>query len=523
MKKLLLIPIVSLLSGCVSYYYPVEEPSSGVTYVPARDYVNGGYYEEDPGYGDEPSEYYEDDYVTDSHFSSSISSAAYYPWWSIDYFYLAPHRHSHYSVGINYGYTPFFDWYDPFWSPAYSSRQFVYWPYRSSYWYSPFRRDSYFGYNWNNFYWSYRYDRHHRNRHRDHDRYVAHERRRQERGRSEFDPYERDRHRDSDHFSGNDRDRADRRRRGEDGPVGDDARNPAGSGTGLAGVNRRVGAARGGRGGMEIRNRGQRKVGPTRTENEPAPIASTLPVDRGNAPVRDFPRTVRSPRGSGEIRSSGAGKGERTRTTPVRGEPVSPSGKITSADRPARPVVSSRRGSTVVRSPQERKRGKTRTQPTDPAKPVTRLSPVVSYKPPVSSGTATRRSSSGAAIRSRESSDRSKRSGATRPQPAKPSLPSSRTTPASGRITTMPRSVPRNRTSSRSSANTPRQPASRPSPSRSTPSRPSRPVSRAPSKVTPSRTRPQVNRSKPQVSRSKPKPTEAPRKKRQSSKSSDKR
>ena len=70
MKKLLVLPFVLLLSGCVTYYYPKTAMKDGIYYA-----------EDDPSY------------VVNS-------DAMYYPWVSLDYFYLAyypTYYHPYYS------------------------------------------------------------------------------------------------------------------------------------------------------------------------------------------------------------------------------------------------------------------------------------------------------------------------------------------------------------------------------------------------------------------------------------------
>ncbi|MGD9021881.1 MAG: hypothetical protein PVF46_08790, partial [Lysobacterales bacterium] len=62
MKNLLILPLLALLSGCVTYYYPETALEDGVYYA-----------EDDPSYA-----VYSDSYV----------SVGYYPWYSLDYFYL---------------------------------------------------------------------------------------------------------------------------------------------------------------------------------------------------------------------------------------------------------------------------------------------------------------------------------------------------------------------------------------------------------------------------------------------------
>ena len=109
MKKLLTLPLLTLLVGCVSYYYPQTALKDGVYYA-----------EDDPTY------------VVSS---GAYAGFAYYPWSSLDYFYLGynPYPrygfyyghggHGGYSFAVSYGYSP---WHYPYsdygyYSPWYTS------------------------------------------------------------------------------------------------------------------------------------------------------------------------------------------------------------------------------------------------------------------------------------------------------------------------------------------------------------------------------------------------------------------
>jgi hypothetical protein len=107
MKKLLILPLLVLLTGCVSYYYPETAFEDGVYYA-----------EDDPSY------------VV---YSGGYTSGVYYPWHSLDYFYLGYYPSpafsfgyaypSGFSIGFNYGFSP---WYYPshyygYYSPWYGS------------------------------------------------------------------------------------------------------------------------------------------------------------------------------------------------------------------------------------------------------------------------------------------------------------------------------------------------------------------------------------------------------------------
>ncbi len=109
MKKLLILPLLVLLSGCVTYYYPETALEDGVYYA-----------EDDPSYN-----------VYQGHYPGY----AYYPWSSLDYFYMGYHPYPRYAYyygyphGFSYGYSP---WHYPFgyygyYSPLYAS--YYHYPY----------------------------------------------------------------------------------------------------------------------------------------------------------------------------------------------------------------------------------------------------------------------------------------------------------------------------------------------------------------------------------------------------------
>ena len=77
MKKLLILPLLVLLTGCVSYYYPATAYEDGVYYA-----------EDDPAY------------VV---YSDAYAGVSYYPWSSLDYFYLGYNPYPGYSFGYGYG------------------------------------------------------------------------------------------------------------------------------------------------------------------------------------------------------------------------------------------------------------------------------------------------------------------------------------------------------------------------------------------------------------------------------------
>jgi hypothetical protein len=162
MKKLMLIPLLLLLSGCVTYYYPESGVRDGVYYA-----------QDDPSYVD-------DSYVTGSAaysvgYANYAGYADYYPWASLDSFYLGYGGYSRsrggigWSFGLSYGYTPwyapYYGYYSPWYAPYYPR---YYGPYYSTWWpyYRSCRHRGYCGYHRDH----PRYD--HRGRDRGgHDRY----------------------------------------------------------------------------------------------------------------------------------------------------------------------------------------------------------------------------------------------------------------------------------------------------------------------------------------------------------------
>jgi len=114
MKKLLMLPFLVLLTGCVTYYYPETAFEDGVYYA-----------EDDPSY---------------TVYSAGYAGGAYYPWASLDYFYLGYNPYptwgfgygynSGFSFGVSYGYSP---WYYPYNNYGYYSP-----------WYASYYRHSYY-------------------------------------------------------------------------------------------------------------------------------------------------------------------------------------------------------------------------------------------------------------------------------------------------------------------------------------------------------------------------------------------
>jgi len=386
MKKLLLTPLLAILTGCVSYYYPYGEPQAGVRYVPAEQYVE--------------KVYYEDEVIDEYDYSDIYVSSPYYPWWSIDYFYLGSHRHHNsFSVGFSYGspnyWNSHYSYYDPFFpSYRYSPWSYHYSPFRFSAWYSPFYDRPYRYFGGPHYFWRNRYDRHHGSRHGDRDRYAGNNRGRHGDNRSTLAPSRRyDRLRDEDRFANDDRGRNERKRRGEDGPVGD-GRNPGRRGPGTDGLQRHTTVAGGtdaGQRGMEIRSREDRKPKPSRMEPVTAyrPPAAGKPVVKlspsGDGQAEPGRQRVSGKAGSGkagkEYRKPGSYRISNEGNAKVPSTPY----RDSSAEPVARSISSSRRGVTTVRAPAERKPNATRIQPTRPdVSAPSQRSPVVTYRPPAS-------------------------------------------------------------------------------------------------------------------------------------------
>jgi len=129
-----------LLAGCVTYYYPA--PQISTSSVPGTAPYSGGYSLDRRLY---PYE------------TMGLASSAYYPWWSLDYFYLGRgYAHSGWSFGFSYGY-PYYDFYYPWYG----------YPVFNFAWYAPYphhyHHHHYYG--WDQPYWHYRYRNHYGRQH----------------------------------------------------------------------------------------------------------------------------------------------------------------------------------------------------------------------------------------------------------------------------------------------------------------------------------------------------------------------
>lgn len=141
----MLIACAVALQGCATYSNPYE-PTGRVQYGGEAGY---------DGYG-----YDEGEAIVDL----TIADAAYYPWWSVDYYYLGSHyyqpsylRGPHYSLRYNFGYPPNFWPYYGFYSP-------FYYPYSTYAWYDPWTGFPRYGigldFPWLDAYWARRYRDH---------------------------------------------------------------------------------------------------------------------------------------------------------------------------------------------------------------------------------------------------------------------------------------------------------------------------------------------------------------------------
>jgi len=271
MKKLLTLGLTILLSGCVTYYYPETALEDGVYYA-----------EDDPAY------------VIDS---SGYVDASYYPWASMDYFYLDYYpyrRYSYYggfSFGVSYGYSPWY--YGPHYYGHYS-------PWYS--WHAPYYHYSHY-YAWRP-YRGHGYG--HRNKH-----YKGNNKNRRNNN-------------DYRYAGSGNNDRGTRR-----GEYADDVKKPDGNkgsrsyagGENVAPTKRYVTTTPSGYSGdrgMEVRSRGSKSTGRTTTQpvrrGRPESIQLT-PSTKGVA-NNDY-RSKRSTGSAGEVRYRAGGKQGRTRIEPI--------------------------------------------------------------------------------------------------------------------------------------------------------------------------------------------------------------
>ena len=317
MKKLLILPLLVLLTGCVSYYYPETALEDGVYYA-----------EDDPSY------------VV---YSAPYSGVAYYPWYTLDYFYMGYYPYpgfsigygypSGFSIGLSYAFSP---WYYPshyygYYSPWYGSH------YHHHYAYHPAWRP-YRGYHSD-----HRGDRN--KKHRRDDRYARH-----------------DRNDRDDQYYGNERydrrDMNDRRNRSDDKEGRDDyaserRRQEQPDRNRSSSVRRYVSTAPSGHSGnrgVVIRSRDSTKVGKSRLHVDQSSTTTTNKTKSAQPQVIMPDYSVN--RGANEVRYRSNAK-----QTPSRTTPASPSASAKGVVVKAAPVKSTRgssgntRQKTVVRAP----------------------------------------------------------------------------------------------------------------------------------------------------------------------------
>jgi len=266
MKKLLILPLLVLLTGCVSYYYPETAYEDGVYYA-----------EDDPAY------------VV---YSGAYTSDVYYPWHSLDYFYLGYYPSARYSfsygypsglsVGFNYGFSP---WYYPnhyygYYSPWYgSSHHHHYYPA-----WRPYRG-----------YYSRHHDRRHRNRDDRYDRYVGNDR------------HDRGRH---------DNDRNDRRNRSGDKNRREDYSRDRDRSSSVRRYVSTAPAGKGGDRGMVVRNRDSAKVSRSRMHADPSTSSKTVKAKPTRPSIVARPTYSTKSAGT-EVRYRSNTKQTRSRTGPA--------------------------------------------------------------------------------------------------------------------------------------------------------------------------------------------------------------
>lgn len=95
MKKFSMLLLLTVLSGCVTYYTPEIVVEDGIYYA-----------------SDDPA-YINNAYVSGSY---GYAGAAWYPWYSMDYFYLA---YRPYGYWYSPWYYPYYSFYSPWYGPYY--------------------------------------------------------------------------------------------------------------------------------------------------------------------------------------------------------------------------------------------------------------------------------------------------------------------------------------------------------------------------------------------------------------------
>jgi hypothetical protein len=263
MKKLLMLPLLVLLTGCVTYYYPETALEDGVYYA-----------EDDPSY------------VV---YSDAYAGTPYYPWSSLDYFYLGfnPYPSSYgggFSIGISYGYSP---WYYPYSGYGYYS------PWYTSHYHHPYyaARRPYNRY----------YSQHNRGHYQDKRNFLG----------NRYDRY------------AGDGDGARRNRTGEDVSVNE---HPSGrsSSDSASPTHRYVSTAPSGYSGnqgMVIRSRESKKTGKSQLQPDQSAPLQAVSGTPSNSPV--VQPDSHAQRAGNEVRRRSDTKQTRSRTHPVGSSPSS--------------------------------------------------------------------------------------------------------------------------------------------------------------------------------------------------------
>ncbi len=338
MNKTLLLLLVSLplVTGCVSYYYPETAMVDGVYYA-----------QDDPAYSNNA-------YVN----SYSYATSAYYPWWSMDYFYLGygprlGYGYGHYgyggwAIGASWGYSP---WPSPYYShyvPWYVP--YPYYPGRYAY---TDHCQSYYGCGGS----------HGAYRSGNHDRYAG------------------------DGRAGH-RDRGDEDESHDTGQVGRSSHRVGGSVA--APVRRYVSTAPSGYAsdqGMVIRNRETAKAGRSRVEPVSRDPLETTALTF--SPARIATPDYRTRFSGGDMRYRSDSKPGHSQTGPVhnRRQATGVAAISTSAQSNYRTRMGG--GSGEVRGRSAAKQGKSHAAPVYARPVVSGATPVASSQPPVRSGTHT--------------------------------------------------------------------------------------------------------------------------------------
>lgn len=280
MKILLTFVMISLLGGCVTYYYPETALQDGVYYA-----------QDDPSYVTRPHSYY-------------------YPWSSMDYFYLGYYPNSRYGYGFSssLSFQVNYDYYSPWYAPYYHNSHYYAWrPYRGHHY-------NYYGHgnrhNGNN---HYRGKGHNKNKRRGSDyRYAGNGNDNNGRGNGRGN----DRGNRREEYSDDVRGQAGRR-----GSTGDSSGSSSIPGQGY--VSTPPSGVSGNR-GVEVRSRGSKGIERNRTQ----PIRRGTPTSvdltsSGKRVTKSSYRSKKPTNTAGEVRYRAGSKQGRSKTQPVVSAPNS--------------------------------------------------------------------------------------------------------------------------------------------------------------------------------------------------------